>query len=238
MTMPKLQAQVIFMDIDDTITISTGMSTGRSILGDLVDVVAKANQLDPKAARAKIDAVMDVENEALDGHYAALGIAPHQFWVAMMKWMPKQITGCPDAVKAIPQLHARGFRLFTATTNSGLICRAKLAAAGIADEQGCPYFERLLGGSEVHPKGKSTPEFYRNLLKIAGVRPEEVVHVGDNPKADLELPRQAGITQVVLPRRDQKEEWVWEADGGIYVKSLDILLEMVRRMEEGLNIAR
>jgi hypothetical protein len=106
MTMPKLQAQVVFMDIDDTITTSTGVSTGHSILGDLVEVVGKVNQLDSKAARAKIDAVMDMENEVLDGHYEALGITPHQFWVAMMAWMSKHVAGCPDAVKAIQQLHS------------------------------------------------------------------------------------------------------------------------------------
>lgn len=58
---PRLNARVIFIDIDDTITTSTGISTGDSILGTLVAVVAQANNLDAKAARAKIDAVMDVE---------------------------------------------------------------------------------------------------------------------------------------------------------------------------------
>lgn len=149
----------------------------------------------------------------------------------MMAWMPKQVKGCPDAVQAIRQLHARKFRLFTATTNSGLICRAKLTAAGIANERGSVYFERLLGGSEVHPKGKSTPEFYTNLLKIVGAQAEEVVHVGDNPKTDLELAKRAGITQIVLPRRDQKEEWVREPDGGIYVRSLGILPKMVELLK-------
>lgn len=85
-----------------------------------------------------------------------------------------------------------------------------------------------MGGSEVHPKGKPTPEFFINLLKIAGAEPDEVVHVGDNPQVDPALAEHAGIKQVFLPRRDQVEEWVREPDGGIYVKSLAFLSKLLQ----------
>ena len=227
---PRLRARLVFFDIDDTVTGGTGVASGRSILDDLVRLVAESSRLDLKMARKKIDSIFDVENDAVSGHYTALGITEPQLWAALMEWMPGEVSGHPDAVIAIRRLHEAGMRLWTATTNSGLICRVKLAAAGLGDERGCPCFERLLGGSEVHPKGKSTPDFYRSLLQMAGVKPEEVVHVGDNPQADLELARAAGITQVVLPRRSQAASWVREPDGGIYVRSLELLPEMVERM--------
>jgi len=118
------------------------------------------------------------------------------------------------------------------TTNSNLICRAKLAVAGLGGYEGSPCFVQLVGGSEVHPAGKSTPAFYENLLRIAETSPREVVHVGDDPHLDLALARAAGITQVVLPAREQEQDWVAGDDGGVYVKSLCLLPGMVTKVSQ------
>lgn len=225
--LPQLCARVIFLDIDETITTTSGYRGDETFLSSLVKLVAHANGLSMDTAHARILATFDPDNETVDAHYAALGITPRQLWDALMQWMPGAITPFADAVETIPLLHQRGFRLFTGTTNSNLVCRIKLAVAGLGGFEGSSHFERLLGGAEVHPQGKSTPAFYENLLKIAGVRADEVVHVGDDSEADLKLAREAGIRQVVLPRRTQAAEWVQESDGGIYVKSLAILPRII-----------
>ncbi|MBI4026131.1 MAG: HAD family hydrolase [Verrucomicrobia bacterium] len=225
--LPRLKARTIFFDIDETITTQAPNPRGGDVMKSLVSVVARANGLDTAAAEKKVRAAFDPERETVDRHYNALGITERQLWDALMEWLPQQIVGFPDAIEAIKTLHARGFRLFTCTTNSRLICRAKLHALGLADYGGSRYFTGMLGGAEVHPRGKTTPGFYRNLLKLSGAQPREVVHVGDSPQADLALAKQAGITQVVLPRRTQQEDWVLETDGGIYARSLEILPAMI-----------
>lgn len=51
--------------------------------------------------------------------------------------------------------------------------------------------------------------------------------IGDSPQHDLAPALAAGIRQVVLPRRTQKEPFVKEVDGGLYVKSLELVVKMV-----------
>jgi FMN phosphatase YigB (HAD superfamily) len=224
---PRLSASTIFFDIDDTITQTVADGHGETVLGTLVSLVARVNRLEAAAAEARIRATLDFETETIDSHCDALGITLRQLWDGLAEWLPRQVVGFPDAVAAIQTLHARGFRLFTCTTNSSFIARVKLSGLGLTTFEGSPYFSGMLGGAEVHPQGKTAPEFYSNLMKLAQVEPGDVVHVGDSPQTDLLLARQAGISQVVLPRRTQAPDWVREADGGIYVRSLSLLPRMV-----------
>lgn len=226
--LPKFRASAVFMDVDDTIThfvSGNGKTTDRRLfISSLVTAVARSHTLNIQEARSRVDAVFDFDSEPFESCFEALRVRQSDVWRELIRNFSSEVVGYPDAIEAIKKLHARGFRLFTGgTTNSGFACRVKLAAAGIADENGSPYFEQLLGGAEVHPAGKTSPEFYANLLRIFRICPEEAVHVGDSPVADLGWVREAGITQVVLPRRDQRQDWVLEPDGGLYVKSLTML---------------
>lgn len=132
-----------------------------------------------------------------------------------------------DAIRAIRELRRRGYRIYPATTNAGQVCRIKLGAAGLAEAGRCDYFDDLFGGDEVCPGGKTGPQFFTALLERIGAAPDQVVMVGDHPRMDLAHARAAGIHQVVLPRRDQEHDVMIEADGGIYVRSLVSLLEML-----------
>lgn len=134
-----------------------------------------------------------------------------------------------DAVRAVREVHRRGYLVYPATTNGALACRAKLEPLGLAGQVDSGCFCELFGGSDVHPQGKTTPQFYTSLLERIGLEPGEVVMVGDHPEFDLSLARSAGIRQVVLPRRTQSEPMVVEADGGVYVRSLDVLLDLLPR---------
>jgi FMN phosphatase YigB (HAD superfamily) len=227
--LPSLRATTIFIDIDETITTSTAEAAEYSIDATLIRAVARANGVCEEEAERKMRNTFDPEAESIDTHYRALGLDPRDLWTALMEWFPTAFRPFPDAVEAIRDLHGRGFRLFTCTTNGNLICRAKLAVAGLGGYEGSPFFMRLIGGSEVHPAGKSTPAFYENLLRIAEAGPQEVVHVGDDPHHDLALARGAGITQVVLPARNQEQDWVMGENGGIYVKSLSLLCRMMTK---------
>jgi len=227
-TLPRLRARTIFFDIDDTITTGTGTGTGpgETAVSTLVRVVASVNRLDSRAAREKIESVFDPERESMDGRFAALGITERAYWDALMDWMPSAVAALPDAVSAVKALHASGYRLYPATTNGRIICRAKLAIAGLADFDGSRYFHGLFGGAEIHPAGKSCGGFFSNLLARTSSSPETTVHVGDLPEVDLRFAREAGIGQVVLPRRGQPMDWVME-EGGLYVNSLELLPGML-----------
>ncbi len=53
---------------------------------------------------------------------------------------------------------------------------------------------------------KPDPRIYQEVLAAAGVEPDALVHVGDSPHADVSGARRAGITSVLIDRRDRHPE--------------------------------
>jgi len=52
-------------------------------------------------------------------------------------------------------------------------------------------------------KQLKTPEFYRKICQVLGVRPDQVVHVGDNWQFDFLAPSEIGIHAFYLDRKGQ-----------------------------------
>lgn len=69
-----------------------------------------------------------------------------------------------------------------------------------------PYFVRLFS-SVSHYKQLKSPEFYLSICEEMGVKPSQVVHVGDNWQFDFLNARQAGINAFYVDRsgRDHQE---------------------------------
>lgn len=230
---PLFRACAILFDMDDTLTGPTGHTSGEDFVSSLVRVVARTHRLSPAEAEARIRSTLDPECETVDAHYDELGITPRQYWDELIVWARMDVAGHPDAVQVVPELHRRGFRLFTATTNGSLACRLKLCAAGLGDETGSPYFERLLGGSEVHPRGKTGPWFFTSLLDRVGLGADQVVMVGDNPLADLQYARDAGYTQIAIVNRDLDADCLPAGRGAVFVRRLTALLDLVALARDG-----
>ena len=222
--LPALGAHTILIDVDETITHTRDESFLEHVLRD---VVATVHGVDDNEARRRIASVCDPQHEDVEPHLPELEIDPGRYDEALADAARPFVSPYSDAVAMIRTLHDDGFALYPATTNGRCVILAKMAAAGLADDSGCPHFKELFGGSQVEPAGKSGPAFYHALLRRIGAAPDEVVMVGDNPQADLAFAQSAGIHQVVLPRRDQPDPWVVESDGGIYVKSLALVPQMV-----------
>lgn len=94
----------------------------------------------------------------------------------------------PDVVPALERLGAR-YRLFALSNGN-----ADLAAIGIAR-----HFESALAAREAGCL-KPDPRIFRKLLDRAGVAPGEALHVGDDPLADVEGARRAGLGAVWVNR--------------------------------------
>jgi putative hydrolase of the HAD superfamily len=67
-----------------------------------------------------------------------------------------------------------------------------------------PYFTRVFS-SLTDYKQLKTPEFYLKMCQAMGVRPEQVVHVGDNLQFDFVAPRKVGIQAFHLDRKQQSD---------------------------------
>lgn len=93
------------------------------------------------------------------------------------------LPGVPEAVKA---LHASGLKLGVVTNDSGEGARLTLHTLGIA-----PLFEAAYGYDTVaHPK--PAPDAVLAFSAITGVKPREMLMIGDN-RHDLDMARAAGV---------------------------------------------
>jgi 2-haloalkanoic acid dehalogenase type II len=94
-----------------------------------------------------------------------------------------------DVLPALEWLSGR-YRLFAISNGN-----ADLRAIGLS-----PFFERSLAAREAGML-KPDPRIFAMLLDASGVRAAEALHVGDDPKADVEGARRAGIRPVWVNRR-------------------------------------
>ena len=107
-----------------------------------------------------------------------------------------------DVMPALQRLSGR-FRLMSLTNGN-----ADLARIGLAH-----FFEHSLGAREAGA-AKPDPRIFSLLLERAGLEPDEVLHVGVDPAADVEGARAAGLPAVWInrnalawPERFAQPEW-------------------------------
>ncbi len=98
----------------------------------------------------------------------------------------------PEVVEVLECLQAR-FRLAVVSNFDGRLRRI------LEDLAVAPYFQQIFVSSEIGAD-KPDPLIYRRALEAGGFRPEEVLHVGDDPVRDWVAARQAGLDVFELDR--------------------------------------
>ena len=124
---------------------------------------------------AKLD--RDAYFEAVYGHFAEAGV-----WDAY-----------PDVNEVLSNLHGR-FEL-AVVSNFDARLRMILEHLGLSK-----YFEHVFLSSELGAD-KPDPEIYRRALRFSGVRPNETLHVGDDPERDWQGATAAGLSIFKLDRQ-------------------------------------
>lgn len=111
-----------------------------------------------------------------------------------------------DVLPSLAGLRRR-FRLFAISNGN-----ADLGVIGLAG-----YFEWSLAAREAGML-KPDPRIFRLLLERAGLEPQQAVHVGDDPEADVEGARRAGVLPVWLNRPG--DYWPRDTQPPLAVRSL------------------
>lgn len=93
----------------------------------------------------------------------------------------------PHAKEVLDALVGR-YDLVIASNAARLFVEKELEYTGIAS-----YFKRTISATSDYGLVKKDVAFFRRLCSELGVTPDEVVHVGDHPVFDLEIPLQYGI---------------------------------------------
>jgi putative hydrolase of the HAD superfamily len=124
-----------------------------------------------------------------------------------------------DARPALERLSRRA-RLFVISNGN-----ADLGRIGIAH-----YFERCLAARDAGVL-KPDPRIFRMLIEAAGLEADEVAHVGDDPHADVEGARRAGLLPVWLNRAGS----AWPLASAPPEHTITSLAELVRVVEPGAH---
>lgn len=98
----------------------------------------------------------------------------------------------PEVIDVLAQLHPR-FQLAVVSNFDGRL-RFILEHLGISK-----FFSHVFISSEIGAD-KPDPEFFRRALKLVDLRPEQVMHVGDDPKRDWQAADAAGLSIFQLDR--------------------------------------
>jgi putative hydrolase of the HAD superfamily len=98
----------------------------------------------------------------------------------------------PEALYVLSTLKAEGFIL-------GIVSNFSHALPRICDELKITDIFDFITYSDSVGYEKPSPQIFEEALEKAGVKPEEVIHVGDSYDADVLGARAVGITPVLLP---------------------------------------
>jgi FMN phosphatase YigB (HAD superfamily) len=106
----------------------------------------------------------------------------------------------PDVMPALQELKASKFTTGV-LSNMNRPLQPVLEALGLS-----PYLDLSITSSEVGGPGKPEPPIFLEALRRAGARPEQAVHVGDEPWVDGAGALNVGITPIIIDR--------WGLSGG------------------------
>jgi len=203
--------KALLIDIDDTIVrLKRGVSLARSQhadhwTGSLLDVLQMAGVelagLSPEETAARIVRTKaEVRWWQVADFLAALELDAGRFWqfAYEREILYLEPTG-RDILPALKRLRDAGIALYITSNNPNSSILHKLRLAGIED---ATLFVHLLGASELRAM-KWEPVFWEKALAYISRDAGEVAVVGDNPRDDYEIPRQAGITHTFLIDRDR-----------------------------------
>jgi putative hydrolase of the HAD superfamily len=158
-----------------------------------------------------------LRTEALKHHAAEVGYdesMAHEAFEVFYR-ARNEVVLYDDARPALDRLRAE-YRLFAISNGNADVARIGLGH----------YFERSLPAREAGTM-KPDPRIFRILLESAGLTGEDVVHVGDDPDADVEGARAAGVLPVWLNR--EGAPWPLEsAEPEITIATLDHLPDVLR----------
>lgn len=125
----------------------------------------------------------------------ARALSPGELKACMLEAL--RFSAYPDALATLPLLRGRGLGL-VAVSNWDISLTPVLGGLGLGG-----MLDAVITSAEVGA-AKPAPEVFQAALAFLGLSPEEVVHVGDDPRLDVAGARAAGVLPVLL-RREQTQ---------------------------------
>lgn len=106
-----------------------------------------------------------------------------------------RITIFPEVTEALQTFKEKGFRLIMVSSARREFLDIELERTGIRH-----FFEHTFSSTSDFGLTKKTTDIYQKVCTTCNVAPFEVVHVGDDPDFDFNIPRKLGIKTFYLDR--------------------------------------
>lgn len=184
------------------------------------EVVKKANaQIEPKKLLEEYEALTKEKFNQLAGKpYKPIRIidaeamnelgkkygfkVPENFWEIHLKMHQQYGKLYDEALETLKALKEKGLHVGMITDSDNDYLKAHLEALGILKLFNSITTSEEAGFFKPHPK------MFEIALKKAGVKGEEAVYVGDNPKKDCVGARQVDIMSILFDKTGEKrEQW-------------------------------
>ena len=118
-------------------------------------------------------------------------------WKDLLYSYKERIKIYEDAKEIIPEL-AEKYPLILLSNAGREFIEIELREGGIL-----PYFTKIISATQDMGEVKKTPSFYKKALKLIGLPPQNLLHIGDHPLFDYKVPRKAGIKAFLLDRKEK-----------------------------------
>lgn len=129
--------------------------------------------------------------------FRSLGLG--EDWEDLLKSFEHAVRPFSEAVPVLESL-GREYPLVVTSNATTEFIDIELGAAGLRG-----YFSRVFSSTSDFGEVKKTPGVYHGVCRALGIRPDEMVHVGDHRHFDYVAPREFGITAYYLDREGKEE---------------------------------
>ena len=120
-------------------------------------------------------------------------------WKVLLERYTDKIKIYPDVDHLLDRLKDRFTLVLTSNAGREFI-DVEMEATGLKK-----YFGRIFSATSDFKKVKKTADFYLRVCQILGVKPQEIVHVGDHYEFDYLVPRSLGIHAFYLDRSGEQK---------------------------------
>jgi putative hydrolase of the HAD superfamily len=138
-------------------------------------------------------------------------------WKVLLERYTDKIKIYPDVNPLLERLKDRFILVLTSNAGREFI-DVEMEATGLKK-----YFGRIFSATSDFKKVKKTADFYLRICRILGVKPQEIVHVGDHHEFDYLVPRSLGIQAFYLDRSGEQKGNLTLSDLRDFEKRLPIV---------------
>jgi HAD superfamily hydrolase (TIGR01493 family) len=135
-------------------------------------------------------------------------------WKVLLERYTDKINIYPDVNHLLDRLSDKFALVLTSNAGREFI-DVEIEATGLKK-----YFKRIFSATSDFKKVKKTADFYQQICQILGVKPQEIVHVGDHHEFDYLVPRSLGIHAFFLDRSGEQKGDFTLSDLGDFEKRL------------------